>query len=82
MEKREQTEPFADSAAPTTQWIPVEKQLPPENEDVLTLDRHGNIRNRRLPKLSGDVLLFRPDGLKPKKHITHWMPLPKAPKMN
>lgn len=82
MEKREQTEPIADSAAPMMQWIPTEKQLPPENEDVLTLDRYGNIRNRRLSKLSGDILLFRPDGLAPQKHITHWMPLPKAPQKN
>lgn len=79
MEKKEQVKPATASTASIMQWISLEKQLPPENEDVLTLDKYGNIRNRRLSKLSGNVLLFRPDGLEPQKHITHWMPLPKAP---
>lgn len=79
MEKKEQVKPATASTASIMQWISLETQLPPENEDVLTLDKYGNIRNRRLSKLSGNVLWFRPDGLEPQKHITHWMPLPKAP---
>ena len=62
-----------------SEWISVKERLPEVGERVLTLDRRGNIRNRRLRTyLNGDNY-FAPDGLEPGKHITHWMPLPKPP---
>ena len=58
-------------------WIPVEERLPELETPVLVLDRRGNRMIRTLRKLATDKEpVFRPDGLVPGKHITHWMPLP------
>lgn len=64
---------------PAPQWIRVEDEEPKIGVEVLTRDRYGNVRNRKLKMLSG-LVLFYPDGLKPGKHITHWMPIPEPPK--
>ena len=62
-------------------WIPVEERLPELETPVLVLDRRGNRMIRTLRKLATDKEpVFRPDGLVPGKHITHWMPLPEPPK--
>lgn len=62
-------------------WIPVTEQLPELEQRVLTLDRHGNAMVRTLRRLAGEKEpSFRPDGLVPRKHVTHWMPLPEPPK--
>ena len=58
-------------------WIDVKDRLPELEETVLVLDRHGNKMVRTLRRLSSEKEpSFRPDGLVPQKHITHWMPIP------
>ena len=60
-------------------WIPVTERLPEFGLRVLVLDRRGNAMVRTLRQLVGEKEpSFRPDGLLPKRHITHWMPLPEV----
>lgn len=67
--------------AKVPRWIPVTERLPKLEETVLVLDRRGNKMVRTLRRLdSEEEPSFRPDGLVPQKHITHWMPLPEAAK--
>lgn len=62
------------------QWISVEERMPELEVPVLVLDRRGNMIVRTLRRLVSDKeAVFRPDGLAPRKNITHWMPLPEAP---
>lgn len=62
-------------------WIPVTERMPELEVPVLVLDRRGNMIVRTLRRLVSDKeAVFRPDGLAPRKNITHWMPLPSAPK--
>lgn len=62
-------------------WIPVTERMPELEVPVLVLDRRGNMIVRTLRRLVSDKeAVFRPDGLAPRKNITHWMPLPEAPK--
>lgn len=63
---------------PLLKWISVKERLPEKGEVVLTRDRYGHLRDRTLKQL-GNTMLFTPDGLEPKRHITHWMPLPEPP---
>lgn len=59
------------------EWIPVTERLPQVEQRVLIMDRHKNVMARTLRRLPGEKEpSFRPDGLLPKVHITHWMPLP------
>lgn len=61
-------------------WIPVTERMPELEVPVLVLDRRGNMLVRTLRRLVSDKeAVFRPDGLAPRKNITHWMPLPGAP---
>ena len=61
-------------------WIPVTERMPELEVLVLVLDRRGNMIVRTLRRLVSDKeAVFRPDGLAPRKNITHWMPRPKAP---
>lgn len=63
------------------EWIPVTKRLPELEQRVLILDKHGNAMVRTLRRFASEKEpSFRPDGLLPKVHITHWMPLPERPK--
>lgn len=63
--------------AQVSRWIPVTECLPEVGLRVLVLDRRGNAMVRTLSQLAGEKEpSFRPDGLLPKRHITHWMPLP------
>ncbi len=63
--------------AQVPRWIPVTERLPEVGLRVLVLDRRGNAMTRTLSQLAGEKEpSFRPDGLLPKRHITHWMPLP------
>lgn len=63
--------------AQVPRWIPVTERLPEVGMRVLVLDRRGNAMVRTLSQLAGEKEpSFRPDGLLPKRHITHWMPLP------
>lgn len=58
-------------------WIPVTERMPELEVPVLVLDRRGNMIVRTLRRLVSDKeAVFRPDGLAPRKNITHWMPLP------
>lgn len=58
------------------EWIPVTERLPELEQRVLILDKHGNAMVRTLRRFASEKEpSFRPDGLLPKVHITHWMPL-------
>lgn len=60
-----------------SEWISVNDRLPELEETVLVLDMSGNKMVRTLRRLSSEKEpSFRPDGLVPQKHITHWMPIP------
>lgn len=61
-------------------WISVEERLPEAGERVLTLDTYGHMRDRSLYCFVDGHIVFTPDGLVPRKHITHWQPLPEPPK--
>ena len=76
---RDAMEYINDLEARAPRWISVNERLPEEGVWVLTWDRYGNIRNRSLFVFSDETKIFRPDGLFPGKHITHWMPMPEAP---
>lgn len=63
--------------AQVPRWIPVTECLPEVGLRVLVLDRRGNAMVRTLSQLAVEKEpSFHPDGLLPKRHITHWMPLP------
>lgn len=63
-------------------WIPVADILPELETPVLVIDRQRHKMVRTLRKLASDKEpVFRPDGLVPGKHITHWMPLPTDPEV-
>ena len=64
------------------QWVSVTERMPELEVPVLVLDRRGNMIVRTLRRLVSDKeAVFRPDGLAPRKNITHWMPLPDAPEV-
>lgn len=63
-------------------WISVEERLPDEGVKVLTLDRYGHVQDRFLYAFQDGPIVFRPDGMFPKKHVTHWMPMPESPNDN
>lgn len=74
---------IAELEAKVPRWIPVTERMPEIEQRVLVLDRHGNAMVRTLRCLAGEKgPSFRPDGLVPRKHITHWMPLPEQPEMD
>ena len=76
----QQTAKIAELEAKVPRWISVTERLPEIEQRVLVLDRHGNAMVRTLRCLTGEKEpSFRPDGLVPRKHITHWMPLPEPP---
>ncbi|MBR2783031.1 MAG: DUF551 domain-containing protein [Firmicutes bacterium] len=62
-----------------SEWISVKDRLPQVGEKVLTLSKFGHIFDRALQEFSGGIKLFSPDGLKPGRDVTHWMPLPEPP---
>lgn len=76
---RDAQEYINELEARAPRWISVKERLPEKGVEVLTRDRYGNIRNRSLYVFSNETKVFRPDGLFPGKHITHWMPMPEAP---
>lgn len=61
------------------EWIPVTERLPEIGKQVLTLDKWGGIRNRKLYAFVCGHLDFQPDGVKPGADITHWAYIPKPP---
>lgn len=74
---------IAGLEAKAPRWIPVTERLPEIEQRVLVLDRHGNAMVRTLRCLTGEKEpSFRPDGLVPRKHITHWMPMPEQQEMD
>lgn len=71
---------IAELEAKVPRWVPVTERLPEIEQRVLVLDRHGNKMVRTMRRLaSEEEPSFRPEGLVPQKHITHWMPLPEQP---
>lgn len=56
-------------------WHSCGERLPECGEAVLTYSKYGHIHDRIF-----DGTLFRPDGLKPGKDITHWRYMPHLPK--
>ena len=78
--KRAEAEAERDALREKQLWIPVTERMPELEVPVLVLDRRGNMIVRTLRRLVSDKeAVFRPDGLAPRKNITHWMPLPEAP---
>lgn len=75
----ELTEKVAQLEAAQPKWISVEERLPDEGVKVLTLDRYGHVQDRFLYAFQGGPIVFRPDGMFPKKHVTHWMPMLELP---
>lgn len=61
-------------------WIPVTERLPEEGITVLTLDKRGHMRDRKLYTFRGGQRLFRPDGLAPGYDVLYWRSLPEPPK--
>ena len=71
---------IAGLEAKVPRWIPVTERFPERDQRALILDKHGNAMVRTLRCLAGEKEpSFRPDGLVPRKHITHWMPMPGWP---
>lgn len=64
------------------EWISVEERLPEIGVPVLTLDKYGHMRDRKLYRFINGFVSFTPDGLVPGKHITHWMPMPEPPEVS
>ena len=78
--KRAKAEAERDALREKQRWIPVTERMPELEVPVLVLDQRGNMIVRTLRRLVSDKeAVFRPDGLAPRKNITHWMPLPGAP---
>lgn len=78
--KQAEAEAERDALREKQRWIPVTERMPELEVPVLVLDRRGNMIVRTLRRLVSDKeAVFRPDGLAPRKNITHWMPLPEAP---
>ena len=78
--KQVEAEAERDALREKQLWIPVTERMPELEVPVLVLDRRGNMLVRTLRRLVSDKeAVFRPDGLAPRKNITHWMPLPEAP---
>lgn len=61
------------------EWIPVTERLPEIGKQVLTLDKWGHIRNRKLYAYMSGHLDFQPDGLKPGADIIYWADIPEPP---
>ena len=55
------------------EWVSVEERLPRKYENVITADKHGYVQWNYL-------LNAKHNTWSTGYHITHWMPLPKAPK--
>ena len=62
----------ANSATPTSEWISIEDRLPEPLEDVLVVDKNGDVRV--------DFRLISTQRFVYGQGYTHWMPLPEAPK--
>lgn len=64
-----------------SEWISVEERLPEADTDVLVITCHGSFKVARCNIYHNGtlVLWMTNDGLG-EKAITHWMPLPEAPK--
>lgn len=78
--KQVEAEAERDALREKQLWIPVTERMPELEVPVLVLDRRGNMLVRTLRRLVSDKeAVFRPDGLAPRKNITHWLPLPEAP---
>ena len=65
-----------------SEWISVEERLPKVDTDVLVITANGSFKVGRCNIYHNGtlVLWMTNDGLG-EKAITHWMPLPEAPKM-
>ena len=62
--------------AKVPRWIPVEKKIPPDQEEVLVLTRSKNgVRNVDKGYWAIDHFIHRG-----RAEVTHWMLLPEAPK--
>lgn len=64
--------------AKVPRWIPVEKKIPPDQEEVLVLTRSKNgVRNVDKGYWAIDHFIHRG-----RAEVTHWMPLPETPEMD
>jgi hypothetical protein len=71
-----------DGALRTDKWISVEERLPDTQQEVLTYSECNGVRSACLIGAKDDIkmwYLYKSDKLS--ISVTHWMPLPEAPKM-
>ena len=68
-------EAYKKGYAAATKWIPVTERLPEKGEDVLVYTLTHDVRKAHC---YGDRQWFAHDGIW--RVVTHWMPLPEAPK--
>lgn len=64
-------------------WINVEDELPPECKVVLVFDEFSTIVSLGKVEADGDdywFVLMNIEGMYPDTEVTHWMPLPEAPR--
>lgn len=72
----QQAERIEELEAKAPRWIPVTEKIPPDQEEVLVLTRSKNgVRN--VDKGYWAIAHFIHRG---RAVVTHWMPLPEAPK--
>lgn len=62
-------------------WVDATVQLPPEGVSCLTYCRFKHMRDRTLRTYRDGTTFFRPDGARPGRDISHWMPQPDAPEV-
>jgi hypothetical protein len=81
-EMLDKTEEELNTERVKTEWISVEERLPKADTDVLVITANGSFKVGRCNIYHNGtlVLWMTNDGLG-EKAITHWMPLPEAPKM-
>lgn len=71
---RKRSEGIANNATATSEWISVDERLPDEQGHFLIVDKEGQMNTAFYTPRFGWFSHFRI------KNITHWMPLPEAPK--
>lgn len=62
-------------------WVSVGDGLPDCGVRVLTYSKFKHMSDRKLYRFNDGTIVFRPDGMKPGKDITHWMPMPDEPEV-
>ena len=75
----DETEEELNEERVKSEWISVEERLPETNKKFLVCYSNGSMDIAKYIRVDGFELWFEETTFT--KHITHWMPLPEAPKM-